>query len=133
MLVHLTVRIGNICLRAELRNLRRDIGNALYSVVNIIHLPVSCKFSVNRLAGHLRAVFHDKCLNRPAVKRRLLQDAHVADSDQAHVKRSGNRRRRQGERIHIISHLLDFLFVRHAEPLLLVDNQKPEIFELDIL
>ena len=43
-----------------------------------------------------------------------------------------NRRRREGEHIDVLLHLLDALFVRDPEPLLFVDHQQAQPMELDV-
>ena len=88
---------------------------------------------MDRLADHLVVVLHDVRLDRNTVHRRLLENTHIADPDETHVQRSRDRRRRQSQNIHVLLHLLDFLLVCHAEPLLLIDDQKSQTLELHIL
>ena len=75
---------------------------------------------------------HDISLDRKPVHRRLLQDAHVTDSNQAHMKRSWNRRRRQRQDIDSFLHLLNFFLMSHPKPLLLINNQKTQIFKRNV-
>ena len=44
-----------------------------------------------------------------------------------------DRRRCQGQNVHVLLHLLDLFLMSHAEPLLLIDDQKPKILKLHIL
>ena len=88
---------------------------------------------MDRLADHLVVVLHDIGLDRHAVHRRLLENAHIADPDETHVQSSRDRRRRQRQNIHVLLHLLDLLFVGHAEPLLLVDDQQSQTLKLHVL
>ena len=44
-----------------------------------------------------------------------------------------DRRRCQGQNVHVLLHLLDLLFVGHTEPLLLIDDQKSKVFKLYVL
>ena len=74
----------------------------------------------------------DHGLDGDAVFRRRLDHAHVAQSDQRHMQRARNRRRRHGQHIHFFAHLLQPFFVAHAEALLFIDNQQPEVGELDV-
>ena len=107
--------------------------NVADAVVYVIHLAAAGKLPVNGLPDHLVIILHHVRLDGHTVYRRFLQHTHVADSHQAHVQRPGNRSRGQGENIDIFLQLLDLLLVSHAEPLLLIDNQKPQILKLDIL
>ena len=127
------MRKAHICIRHELLDRVRHIRNRLDTVIDIVNLPAPRKFTVNRLANHFFIVFTDKSLDRLAILRCFLEHTHIADADQAHVHGTWNRRRRQCQNIHIFLQLLDFFFMCHAEPLLLIDNQKAKIFELHIL
>ena len=49
------------------------------------------------------------------------------------MQRARDRRRGQAHHIYIFLELLDLFFVVDAEPLLLVDDQKPQILIADIL
>ena len=85
------------------------------------------------LANHLLIELDDVGLDRQAIFRRRLDDRHVADADERHVQRARNRRRAHRQHVHLLPHLLDLLLVRDAEPLLLVDDEQPEVAELDVL
>ena len=76
---------------------------------------------------------HDLRLDRQAVARRRLDHRHVADAGQRHVQRARNRRRRHRQHVHLLAQLLDPLLVRHAEALLLVDDEQAEVAERDVL
>ena len=88
---------------------------------------------MDRLADHLVVVLHDIGLDRNTVHRRLLENAHVADPDKAHMQRSRDRCRRQGQNVHILLHLLDLFLMSHTEPLLLINDQKSKVLKLHIL
>ena len=88
---------------------------------------------MDRLADHLVVVLHDVRLDRNTVHRRLLENAHVADPDKAHMKSSRNRRCCQGQNVHILLHLLDLFLMSHTEPLLLINDQKSKVLKLHIL
>ena len=72
-------------------------------------------------------------LHRPPVLGRLLDDRHVPDAAHGHVQRAGDRGGRQGQHVHVGGYFLDPLLLRHAEPLLLVHDEQPEILEFHIL
>jgi len=46
---------------------------------------------------------------------------------------AGDRRGRHGEEIHVHPRLAQALLVLDSEPLLLVDNEQPEVGEADLL
>ena len=62
-----------------------------------------------------------------------MQQRQVANPDQRHLERARDRRGRQREHVDVGLDLLDLLFVLYAEALLLVDDQQPEILELDVV
>ena len=130
---HLAMRIRDARLRAELLHMPRDVCDVIDPVVDIVHLAVSRKLAVDRLAHELVVVLHDIGLDRHTVDRRLLEHRHVTDADQRHVQRPRDRRRRQRQHVDVFLQILDALLMRHAEALLLVDDQKAEVPELDVL
>ena len=75
----------------------------------------------------------DHGVNREAVLGGSLDHAHVADAEHRHVERTRDRRGAHGQHIHVVAHLLQALFMAHAEALLFVDNQQAEIAEFDVL
>ncbi len=72
-------------------------------------------------------------LNRQSILRRRLDHRHVANADERHVQGARDRRGRQRQHVHLLAHLLDALLVGHAEPLLLVHDQQPEVLERHVL
>ena len=130
---HLTVGKCHIGIRHHVLNTCRHICNILNPVVNKINLSSSCQFTVNCVPCNLLIIFHYKGLNRHSVLRRFLHNTHISYANKAHMKGSGDRRRRQRQNIHIFPELLDLLLVGHAETLLLIDDEKPKILKLYIL
>ena len=57
----------------------------------------------------------------------------VADAGERQVERPRDRRRRQGQDVHLAPELLEPLLGGHAEALLLVDDDEPEVPEPDVL
>ena len=127
------MRKAYICIRHELLDRVCHIRNRLDTVIDIVNLPAPRQFTVNRLANHFFIVFTDKGLDGLAILRCFLEHTHIPDSNQAHMHGTRNRCRRQCQNIHIFLQLFDFFFMRHAEPLLLIDIQKAKIFELYVL
>ena len=102
-------------------------------IVYNINLPASCDLPGDRFPDSLVTVLHDIRLDRQTVLRSLFQNAHIADPRKAHVQRPGDRCCRQREDIHILAHFLDLFLVGHAEALLLIDDEKAQVFKLHIL
>ena len=127
------MRVGDARLRAELLHMPRDVRDVVDPVVYIVHLAVSRKLTVDRLAHEFVVVLHDVGLDRHTVDRRLLEHRHVTDADQRHVQRPRDRRRRQCQHVDVFLQVLDALLMRHTEALLLVDDQEAEVPELDVL
>ena len=116
-----------------LRELGRDLLDALHAVVDEEHLPVAIHLAQDRLAHQRLVELTDEGLDGQALLGRRLDGAQVAHAGQAHVQRARDGRRRQGQHVHLGAHLLDALLVRHAEPLLLVHDQQPQILEGHVL
>ena len=87
----------------------------------------------DRRADHVLIELDDVRLDRQPIARRRLDHRHVADADQRHVQRPRNRRRRHRQHVDLLAQLLDALLVRHAEPLLFVDDEQAEIAKHDVL
>ena len=119
-------------LRHHFLDLHSRPFNIIYPVVHIIDLAFAGKFADNCLPDHFFIVFHDIGLDRHTVSGRLLQNTHIPDPHHAHMKRARDRCRGQRQHVHIFFHLLDLFFMCDAEALLLVHDQKPQIFELYI-
>ena len=76
---------------------------------------------------------HDVRRDGEAVLRGRLDDGEVADPAEREVQRAGNRRRRHREDLDRGPQLLQLLLLRHAEALLLVDDDEAEVLERDVL
>ena len=66
------------------------------------------------------------------VRRRGGDEREVSHSSDGELKRSRDRRRRERQHIDGLLELLDALFVGDAEALLFVDDQEPEVAEVDV-
>ena len=132
-LFHLSVGKSHIGLRHQLCDHVGHLRNGLHPVVDIVDLSAAGKFPVDGFPDHLFIVFAHKRLNRDSFSGRLLENTHIADSDQTHMHRPWNRGSGEGKHVYRLFHLLDFFFVRHAETLFLVDNQQSQVLERHIL
>ena len=133
VLVHLPVGDGH---RDIFQLLGQAVGRAvdvLHAVVQIVDLAAALQLSSDRLADDSPVVLHDKSLDRKPVFGRFFDAGHVADAAHGHVQGTGNRGCGERQHVHAPGELFDVLLVGHAEALLLVHHQKPEVFELHVL
>ena len=110
-----------------------NLCNIIDAVIYIIYLAAPAKLTVYRFSYCFLIILHNISLNGDTIHRRLFQNAHVADSDQAHMKSSWNRRGSQSQNINILFQLFDLFLVDNAEALLLINDQKPQVLKLHIL
>ena len=123
----------DVCLRDKLLDTVRHLRDIADAVVDIIHLSAAGEFPLDCLPHHFVIVLHNISLDWHPVHGRLFQNAHIPDSDQGHVERPWDRRRRERQYIHILSQLLDLFLMGHTKPLLLVNDKKSQIFIPDVL
>ena len=132
VLIHLSVANCNSGLRHQFRNL---IGNLLYSSYPVkyhINLTASVKLSFYDFFKQLIVLLQYIGLHRIPFLRGFFDETHILDSRKGHVKGTRDRCCRQSQHIHAGFKFLDCLFCLHAETLLLVNHQKPQILELNI-
>ncbi len=101
MLLHLSVGICHVGFRHQLRNLRRYIRDVVHPVVDIVDLSAPRHLTNDCLTDQLVIVFADKSLDRQPVVGRLLQHAHIPDTNETHMQGTGNGGCRQGQHIHV--------------------------------
>ena len=101
--------------------------------MQVIDLTAAPEFTPDGLGHNAIVIFQHIGLNGLTLKGRLLDGAHVPDAGKRHVERAGNRRGAQRQHIHADEILFEFFLVAHAEPLLLVNDDKPQIAELYII
>ena len=103
------------------------------AVVHKEYLSAAAHLELNGFGNHLGAEAAELRLYRVAVGRWCLDDAQVAGSHQAELQGAGDRCSRQREGIDVGLQLTQFLLCRDAELLLLVDDEQPQVLELDAL
>ena len=96
----------------------------LHAVVKEEDLPAALHFAQNGLPYQLHVELRNNRRHRQAVRRRRHDRAQIADAGNAEIQRSRDRRRRHRQNVQIGPQLLQTLFVRHAETLLLIDDQQ---------
>ena len=104
--------------------LRRDLPDRVHAVVDEVDLPAALEFLLDRRLDQLVVPTRDHRLDRHAVFRRRLDHAHVAQSHQRHVQGPRDGRRRHGQHVDLLAHLLEALFMTDAEALFFVYNQQ---------
>ena len=128
--VHLPVRDRDARLGHELAHVGRDVLDVLHAVVHEEHLTLAQQLAPDRLRHGARVVLADVGEDRLAIFGRRVHERQVADAGERHLERARDRRGGEREDVDVGAQLLDALLVLHAEPLLLVDDEQPEVLEL---
>ena len=102
-------------------------------VVDEEDLAAAVELAQDRVADEAGRGLGDARLDRQAVLRRRLDDRQVADPDEGQVERPRDRRRREGQDVHLAPQLLEALLGGDPEALLLVDDDQAEVAEADVL
>ena len=113
-------------------NVIGDRLNRLDAIVDEEHLAAAIELARNPFVDQAVVPRLDVREHRRPVARRRLHERHVAQTGKRQMQRARNRRR--GERQHVRLHLelLEALLVLDAEAMLFVDDDQPEIRELDV-
>ena len=129
---HLSVAHDDARPRHQFLQLGGNLPDAVHAVVHEIDLAAAFQFLLDGRLDQLFVPAGDHGLYRNAVLRRSLDHAHVAQSDQRHVQGARNRRGRHGQHVHLLAHLLQPLFVAHAETLFFVHHQQAQVGKLHV-
>ena len=121
-------RIGHV-----FRYERSNLGQVADAVVDEEHLSVARHLEVDSVGYYLMPVHAQLGLHGVAVGRRCAHDAHVACAHQRELERARYRRSRHGERVDVGLQRAQLLLCRHAELLLLVDDEQSEVVPLHSL
>ena len=119
-------------LGTELPELLGRLLDRLDAVVQEERLPSPRRLAGERQPEQLLVVLADVRADRPSTLRRRLDHGDVAEPGQRHVEGSRDRRRRQREDVDLEAQLAKELLLRHPEPLLLVDDDEPQILRDDV-
>ena len=101
--------------------------------MKVENLTAAAKLFFYRLPDDNIVEFKHVCLNRNSVVRRLFKNRHIANTAHCHVQRSRNRRRGKRQCIDTGGKLFQLLLCRDSKSLFLIDNDKSEILEDNIL
>lgn len=118
--------LGHACAQEFL-----DIGKILDPRGDEEALPAAVMLAEQRFADHHGIPGRDIGPHREAVDRRRLDHAEFTQPRHRHLQRARDRRRGEGQDMDVGLELLQPFLVDDAEALLLVDDDKAEILELD--
>ena len=132
LLTHLAVGDADVRFGHQRMDLVGDGRDVLHAIVHVEHLAAAQQFAAHR-RGDLRVLVGSHIgQHRQAVFGRGGQRGHFADAGHGHLQRARDRRRGQGQHVHIGAQCLQRFLVFHAETLLLVDDDEPQILERDL-
>src|ERR1017187_7426545 len=131
MLVHLAMADidADFRFQQQVRQAFGDHIDALDAIVEEVNLAAAIEFALDGLFDEPFIVRRDDGFHRQAVLRRRLDGAHIARAGQREVERARNRRGAERQDVDQLAHLLEAFLVQHTEPLLLINDDEPEIFE----
>ena len=104
----------------------------MHAVVDEVDLPLPVELPQHGLADQFGIEARDAGFHRQPVFGRGFQVRDVADADQAHVQRAGDRRGGHRQHVDGLPHGLEAFFDFDAEPLLLVDDDQAQVVELHV-
>ena len=130
---HLAVGDRDLHLRHVLVEEILDAGEVLDPRHHVERLPAAIAFAQQRLADHQGIVRRHEGAHREAIDRGRGDDREIAHAGQRQLQRARDRRGAQRQHMHLRTQLLQPFLVADAKVLLLVDDQKAEIPELDRL
>ena len=112
---------------------RRTSLDGFHPVVEVIHLAAPAQFPPDGIDEDAVVVLQHIGLHRPAVLGRFFDDRHIPYAAHGHVQRPGDGSGRKGENVHVGGQFFHPFLLGHAEPLLLIHDEEPQIVELHIL
>ncbi len=132
-LLHLSVCDLDSDLGQEAPKVTVQGRDRLHPVVDEEDLPPALQLPLHGVADGLGVEARDVGSNRLAIGRRRTDDREVPDPGDGHLQGARDGRRREGEDVDLAAELLEGLLLAHAEALLLVDDEQPQVGEDDIL
>ena len=133
VLLHLAVADADAGLRDRLLDGGGQRLQAVDARSHDEHLASAADLVADRFGqGFVVEVSHPRLHGQP-VARRGGDDGDVARSGEGHVQGAGDGRGGEGQHVHVVAHLLEPLLLLHPELLLLVQDQKSEVAEFDVL
>ena len=132
VLVHLAMSHGQPGLGHDLPQPTGEDFDVFDAVVDEKYLPVAVQFAQHGVADQLGIESGHAGFDGQTVFRRRFQVRDVAQAEQAHVKRSRNRRGGHRQHVDRLPQRLQPLLHLDAEPLLLVDDHQPEVVKMHV-
>jgi hypothetical protein len=129
---HLTVGDPEARFRHQLAEFARGFLDGRDLVVQEIHLAAAREFALQRLTDQRRIVVPDERFHGEAMLRRRRDDRQIAQAGHRHVQGARYRRRGQREQVDLGTQFLQHFFLAHTKAMLLIDDDEPEILELDV-
>ena len=105
--------------------------DGLHAVRHVVHLAAAPHLQADGRRDHIDVLAHVHAHRTPARGRRG-DEAHVAHPRKRHLHGARNGGRREREHIDLLADVLELLFMLDAEPLLLVDDDKPQVVRVHI-
>ena len=133
LLAHFAVGDADLGLRKGFFDPGGALGDGFDPVVQVVDLSAALQLPAHGVDEHRLGVFQHKGLHRVAVVGWFLDGGHIPQARQGHVQRPGDGGGRQGQHVHALRQLLELLLVGHAEALLLVDDEQPQVLEHHVL
>ena len=133
LLGHLAVGDAHPCAGHHLADMGGCRLDVVHTVVKIVDLTAPGQLLLHGFGEDDVIVFQHECLHRLALDGRLLDGGEVADAAHGHVQGAGDGGGREGQHINADEVLLQLLLMLDAEALLLVDDDKAEVVEADVL
>ena len=107
--------------------------NVLDPVMDEEDLSSPLELSQDRLPDDFFIIADDEGTNGEAIFWGGLNQTEIPYTGDSHLKGSWNGRGREGDDVDQFSHLFQFFFVGNPETVFLVDDQKPQIPEFNVL
>ena len=132
LLRHLAVRDEEPQARTKLLELLAGLVDRLDPVVEVERLASARVLALERQLDEVVVVLADRGPDRAAPGRRRLDDRDVAQTRERHVERPRDGRRGQREHVDLESEGAQELLLCDTEPLLLVEDDEPEVLRDDV-
>ena len=122
---HLAMRYPDARFTCRFTHALHRIIDRAHAIAHVVHLPLAIEFAGDGVGDHIRVPFTHVHFHGAAIIGRCHDQAHVAHARKTHLHRARNGCCRKCENIDRLTHVLQLLFVSHAEALFLVDDHKP--------
>jgi hypothetical protein len=124
---HLAVSDSHASLGSGIEHSSDRVVDRLHAVGHEVDLPAPLDLAPDGAGHDVGVVLAHVHLDREAVGRRRIDDAHVAHARKRHLQRARDGCGGHGEHVDLLAQVLEVLLVLNTEPLLLVDDHEPEV------